>query len=245
MDEVRRLLSGCRRRTAWCSTSAATAAATSSRRSPCCSSSRPRRSRPSRSSSSTRPAPPQLTAPLPGYGAWRASIDEAVTTGSGLLHGAPALPRRPGQRRRAGLPRPGRPGHRRTVLLRRDIFAAGFQDHEIGPVMGVDANTGAGGANVADARDAAYGLDRRPAQAAAQGRRDARRAAPLPRVGVPLGPARRGPRGRARHGPRADQGATSWRTTSICSPRPAPCLRNGRRGCRASRPPLRAPGSAS
>jgi hypothetical protein len=29
-----------------------------------------------------------------------------------------------------------------------DIFSAGFQDHEIGPVVGVDDNTGAGGANV-------------------------------------------------------------------------------------------------
>jgi Peptidase family S41 len=29
-----------------------------------------------------------------------------------------------------------------------DIFAAGFQDHEIGTVVGVDMNTGAGGANV-------------------------------------------------------------------------------------------------
>lgn len=29
-----------------------------------------------------------------------------------------------------------------------DFFAAGFQDHEIGPVLGVDGNTGAGGANV-------------------------------------------------------------------------------------------------
>jgi hypothetical protein len=29
-----------------------------------------------------------------------------------------------------------------------DIFAAGFQDHDIGPVLGVDGNTGAGGANV-------------------------------------------------------------------------------------------------
>ena len=29
-----------------------------------------------------------------------------------------------------------------------DIFAAGFQDHEIGVVLGVDGNTGAGGANV-------------------------------------------------------------------------------------------------
>ena len=29
-----------------------------------------------------------------------------------------------------------------------DIFAAGFQDHQIGPVLGVHAHTGAGGANV-------------------------------------------------------------------------------------------------
>jgi hypothetical protein len=29
-----------------------------------------------------------------------------------------------------------------------DIFAAGFQDNEIGPILGVDNNTGAGGANV-------------------------------------------------------------------------------------------------
>ncbi len=29
-----------------------------------------------------------------------------------------------------------------------DIFAAGFQDHVIGPILGVDGNTGAGGANV-------------------------------------------------------------------------------------------------
>jgi hypothetical protein len=31
-----------------------------------------------------------------------------------------------------------------------DIFAAGFQDHGIGPILGVDGNTGAGGANVWD-----------------------------------------------------------------------------------------------
>ena len=29
-----------------------------------------------------------------------------------------------------------------------DIFAAGFQDHAIGPILGIDDNTGAGGANV-------------------------------------------------------------------------------------------------
>jgi len=31
-----------------------------------------------------------------------------------------------------------------------DLFAAGFQDHKIGPIIGVDENTGAGGANVWD-----------------------------------------------------------------------------------------------
>lgn len=33
-----------------------------------------------------------------------------------------------------------------------DIFAAGFQDHDIGPILGVDSNTGAGGANVWEQR---------------------------------------------------------------------------------------------
>jgi hypothetical protein len=33
-----------------------------------------------------------------------------------------------------------------------DIFAAGFQDHELGPVLGVHGNTGAGGANVWEQR---------------------------------------------------------------------------------------------
>lgn len=31
-----------------------------------------------------------------------------------------------------------------------DMFAAGFQDHDVGPIIGVDGNTGAGGANVWD-----------------------------------------------------------------------------------------------
>src|SRR5262249_52023864 len=34
-----------------------------------------------------------------------------------------------------------------------EIFAAGFQDHAIGPVIGIDATTGGGGANVWDFHD--------------------------------------------------------------------------------------------
>ena len=48
-----------------------------------------------------------------------------------------------------------RPTERRIVLITdaicysaTDIFAAGFQDHEIGKILGASGNTGAGGANV-------------------------------------------------------------------------------------------------
>ena len=40
-----------------------------------------------------------------------------------------------------------------------DLFAAGFQDHQIGLVLGVDANTGAGGANVVHYNDIKQLLD--------------------------------------------------------------------------------------
>lgn len=51
--------------------------------------------------------------------------------------------------------RTGRAGPERPVILvtdalcysATDMFAAGFQDHGIGHVLGVDDNTGAGGAN--------------------------------------------------------------------------------------------------
>src|SRR5437899_2837193 len=48
-----------------------------------------------------------------------------------------------------------RPKERNIVLITdalcysaTDIFAAGFQDHEIGHILGTSNNTGAGGANV-------------------------------------------------------------------------------------------------
>ena len=36
-----------------------------------------------------------------------------------------------------------------------DMFAAGFQDHDLGKVLGVDEKTGAGGANVLTHKDLA------------------------------------------------------------------------------------------
>ncbi len=85
---------------------------------------------------------------LPDLSAWRNSIDLAATIGMPYSRGAP-------------LSDPelcnckGQVYHGPLVLIvdgncysTTDIFVAGFSDHRIGPVLGIDENTGAGGANV-------------------------------------------------------------------------------------------------
>ncbi|MER6945005.1 S41 family peptidase [Nonomuraea sp. NPDC000554] len=81
-------------------------------------------------------------------GPWSRSMEQAVETGS--VYSA-AFPITPGD----GANALGQRYHGPVVLVTdarcysaTDIFAAGFQDHKIGPVLGVDDNTGAGGANV-------------------------------------------------------------------------------------------------
>jgi hypothetical protein len=79
---------------------------------------------------------------------WAPSIAQAVETGEIWSQGFPIVPpetyNQIGQRY-----------HGPVVLVTdalcystTDIFAAGFQDHHIGPVLGTSGNTGAGGANV-------------------------------------------------------------------------------------------------
>jgi hypothetical protein len=82
--------------------------------------------------------------------AWRDSIAQWVETGAEYSQGFPLLP----------LSRYNEIGQKYqgpVVLITdalcystTDIFAAGFQDHKIGVVLGVDETTGAGGANVWD-----------------------------------------------------------------------------------------------
>lgn len=81
-------------------------------------------------------------------GPWVPSIDQAVQTNSVYSSGHPITPPEFANSR-------GQRYQGRVVCITdarcysaTDIFAAGFQDHEIGPVLGVDDNTGAGGANV-------------------------------------------------------------------------------------------------
>ncbi len=81
-------------------------------------------------------------------GPWLESIRESVSTGAIYSRGFPITP--------ADFANAwGQRYHGPVVLVTdarcysaTDIFAAGFADHEIGPILGVDGNTGAGGANV-------------------------------------------------------------------------------------------------
>ncbi len=81
-------------------------------------------------------------------GPWVASMDQALETGAGFSAAVPITPV-------DGANRIGQQYHSPVVLITdarcysaTDIFAAGFQDHQIGPILGAAANTGAGGANV-------------------------------------------------------------------------------------------------
>jgi cytosine/adenosine deaminase-related metal-dependent hydrolase len=79
---------------------------------------------------------------------WQSSIAQAVETGATYSNGFPIT----GRDSANGI---GQRYHGPVVLITdarcysaTDLFAAGFQDHGIGPVLGTDGNTGAGGANV-------------------------------------------------------------------------------------------------
>jgi Peptidase family S41 len=87
---------------------------------------------------------------IPGLDVWRESIAQAVETGSPFSDGFPIFPDEPENCNRLG-----QQYHGPVVLIinglcysTTDIFAAGWQDHEIGPILGTNGNTGAGGANV-------------------------------------------------------------------------------------------------
>src|SRR3712207_2613490 len=81
-------------------------------------------------------------------GPWFPSMDQSVETGSIYSSAFPISPE-------DGANNVGQKYSGPVVLVTdarcysaTDIFSAGFQDHEIGPVLGVDDSTGAGGANV-------------------------------------------------------------------------------------------------
>lgn len=90
----------------------------------------------------------RLAPPVIELGQWEPSVRQAAETGAVYSRGWPFLPfsrsyNNVGQRY-----------HGPVILLvdglcysTTDIFAAGFQDHGIGPILGLHENTGAGGGN--------------------------------------------------------------------------------------------------
>jgi hypothetical protein len=109
---------------------------------------------------------------------WRVSIDESIETGAQYSSAIPLYPAEV-------VNSAGQLYHGPVVLVTdalcysaTDIFSAGFQDHEIGKVLGVDDNTGAGGANVwthADLRQSWTGGPLKPLPAGTQFRVSLRR----------------------------------------------------------------------
>ena len=79
---------------------------------------------------------------------WTDSIDEAVETGSEFSQGFALEPAEAYNSRGQRYTGPVLLITDALIYSTTDIFAAGFQDHNIGPILGTAANTGAGGANV-------------------------------------------------------------------------------------------------
>jgi hypothetical protein len=113
----------------------------------------PRRITPEPSQFVNTPSTLRLCDAVADMNPWRDSIAQATETGAQFSAGVALSPERL-------VNLVGQVYHGPVVLITDalcysacDIFAAGFADHEIGEVVGVDANTGAGGANVLEHKD--------------------------------------------------------------------------------------------
>jgi hypothetical protein len=113
----------------------------------------PRRIQPEPAQFINTPMTAELCAAVKDLNAWGASINASIETGAQYSSAIPLY----GEDSEDAVNDTGQLYHGPVVLVTdalcysaTDFFAAGFQDHEIGTVLGVDDNTGAGGANVWD-----------------------------------------------------------------------------------------------
>jgi hypothetical protein len=79
---------------------------------------------------------------------WEPSIAQAVETGAPYSLSFPLTDRRTANADGQRYPGPVVLITDATCYSATDMFAAGFRDHQIGPILGTSGNTGAGGANV-------------------------------------------------------------------------------------------------
>lgn len=108
----------------------------------------PRRIEPALFSFISSPLTQRLCESVPQLAPWKDSITQSIETAAAFSQGLPLTPVE-------SCNMMGQQYHGPVVLVTdamcystTDIFAAGFQDHGVGKILGVAANTGAGGANV-------------------------------------------------------------------------------------------------
>lgn len=94
------------------------------------------------------PLTQRLCESVPQLAPWKESITQSIETAAGFSQGLPLTPAE-------SCNAIGQKYHGPVVLVTdascystTDMFAAGFQDHGVGKILGVAASTGAGGANV-------------------------------------------------------------------------------------------------
>jgi Peptidase family S41 len=116
----------------------------------------PRRIQPEPTQFINTPVTAALCAKVKDLNAWSDSISESIETGAQYSAAIPLY----GEDSDEAVNETGQLYHGPVVLVTdalcysaTDTFAAGFQDHQIGTVLGVDDNTGAGGANVWELKD--------------------------------------------------------------------------------------------
>ena len=116
----------------------------------------PRRIQPEPTQFINTPVTAALCAKAKDLNAWSDSINASIETGAQYSSAIPLY----GENSDDAVNQTGQLYHGPVVLVTdalcysaTDTFAAGFQDHEIGKVLGVDDNTGAGGANVWEFKD--------------------------------------------------------------------------------------------
>jgi C-terminal processing protease CtpA/Prc len=116
----------------------------------------PRRIQPEPTQFINTPVTAELCAKVKDLNAWSDSINASIETGAQYSSAIPLY----GEDSDDAVNQTGQVYHGPVVLVTdalcysaTDTFAAGFQDHEIGAVIGVDDNTGAGGANVWEFKD--------------------------------------------------------------------------------------------
>ena len=90
----------------------------------------------------------ELTNTIPELNNWQSALSESFITGSTFSRGFPITTTNQANNL-------GQQYHGPVLLVTdalcysaTDLFAAGFKDHNIGTILGIDENTGAGGANV-------------------------------------------------------------------------------------------------